>query len=93
MAYVLSRVCCKLCSGLRVDCASSAAAFQLLGLQTDPTGSLRAAFNGRMYEIEFVAQENMFDLVLAGGRIYEIEFVAQENVFDVVLAGGLMYEL
>ena len=76
MACVLSRVCCKLRSVLRVDCASSAAAFQLLGLQTNPTVALRAAFNGRMYEIEFAAQGNIFDVVLAGGQIYEIEFVA-----------------
>ena len=72
MACVLSRICCKLRSVLRVDCASSAAAFQLLGLQTDPTVSLRAAFNGRMYEIEFVAQENVFGVVLAAGQMYQI---------------------
>ena len=29
-----------------------------------------------MYEIEFAAQGNIFDVVLAGGQIYEIEFVA-----------------
>ena len=72
MAFVLSRVCCKLCSVLRVDCASSAAAFQLLGLQTDPTVARRAAFNRRMYEIEFVAQENVFGVVLAAWQMYQI---------------------
>ena len=76
MACVLSCVCGKLHSVQRVDCASLAAAFQLLGLQTNPTVPLHGAFNGRMYEIEFVAQENIFDVVLAGGQIYKIEFVA-----------------
>ena len=72
MTCVLSRLRCKLRSVLRVDCASSAAAFQLLGLQTNPTVSLHGAFNGRMYEIEFVAQENVFGVVLAAGQMYQI---------------------